>query len=110
VQDCHPEIQKYCTQQCWVFLRDARLLRAAALQAAMPMLAAGAATASTSGSGGRRSRDLFKTVQNLELSLRFATAPYQPVDTIADCDERKPRANDRSRSAMDATTCPIGRG
>ena len=51
-----------------------------------------------------------KQSKNLELSVRLATASYQPVDTIADCDERKSRANDRSRSAMDATTCPIGGG
>lgn len=57
-----------------------------------------------------RSRELYETVQNQELSVRLPTAPYQPVDTIADCDERKSRANDRSRSAMDATTCPIGGG
>ena len=67
------------------------------------MLAAGAATASTSGSGRRRSRDLCETVQNLELSLRLAAAPYQPVDTIADCDERKSRTNDRSWSAIGQT-------
>jgi len=59
--------------------------------------------------GDRRrcSRELYETVQNLELSVHFATAPYQPVDTIGDCDERKSRANDRSWSAMDATTVPI---
>src|SRR6266849_2481814 len=76
----------------------------------MAMLAAGAGTASKSASGGGRSRELCETVQNLELSVRFATAPYQPVDTIGDCDERKSRANDRSWSAMDATTVPIAEG
>jgi hypothetical protein len=55
----------------------------------------------------RRSRELYETAQNLELSVRLATPPYQPVDTIADCDERESRANDRSWSAMDATTVPI---
>jgi hypothetical protein len=82
-------------------------------QATMAMLAADAGAASISATDGRRSRELYErelyeTVQNLELSVRLAPASYQPVDTIADRDERKSRASDRSWSAMDATTCPIG--
>ncbi len=76
----------------------------------MATLAAGAGTASISASGGGRSRELYEAVQNPELSVRLPTAPYQPVDAIADYDERKSRANDRSWSAMDATTFPIGGG
>jgi hypothetical protein len=53
--------------------------------------------------GGSRRRELYEKVQNLQLSVRFAAAPYQPVDTVGNRDERKSRANDRSWSAMDAT-------
>jgi hypothetical protein len=53
---------------------------------------------------------LYEAVQSLELSVRLPTPPYQPVDTIAGCNERKSRADDRSWSAMDATTFPIGGG
>ena len=73
-----------------------------------PTLSAGSRTASISASGGDRTRGLYETVQSLELSVRLATALYQPVDTIGDCDERKSRANDRSWSTMDPATLPTG--
>jgi hypothetical protein len=66
-----------------------------------------AGTVSISASGRDRNQELHKTVLILELSFRFATAPYQPVDTVGDWDKRKSRANDRPWSAMNATIVPM---
>jgi hypothetical protein len=76
----------------------------------MVMLARGRRDNQHMGDRHKRSRELYETAQNLELSVRLATPPYQPVDTIADCDQRESRASDRSWSAMDAATVPIAEG
>jgi len=48
--------------------------------------------------------------QSLELSARFATAPNQPIDAIANSKNRKTGARDGSWCAVYAAIPPVGGG
>jgi hypothetical protein len=45
-----------------------------------------------------------------ERSIGCASTPYQPIDAIVDCQERKPRADQRAGHRVNAATAPTLRG